>query len=501
MNIDRVKRLLKEKENIRLEFKEAVTALPGNLFETICAMLNRDGGDIILGVSNDGKIVGVDGLSLNNMVANVVNLSNNPQKLDPPFILYPQTYDIKGKHIIHIQVPASSQVHKSGNIIFDRSIDGDFKVTHAHQIAECYNRKRAHYTEGIVFPFLRFSDFKEELFPKVRNLIRSNYPEHPWLLLGNEQLLEKAGLWRRDLLSGIEGYTLAAAMLFGKDETIQQILPHYKIDALVRIIIKDRYDDRLYIQTNLIEAYDQLMDFVAKHLPDPFFLQGDQRRSLRSVIFREVVANLIVHREYTNAHPCTFIIYHDRVETQNANNPHGEGPINPEKFAPFAKNPVIAKFFLQLGRVDELGSGVLNVNRYTKDYSGKKLPEFIEGAVFKMVIPVPETNIEEATGNLTEVVDYKGIENFDLTFKIESVIEGIIGDVPELIKKSRLVAVVGFIIDNPGIKVVDLLGKIDISERPLKNNIKTLIDAGLIIYKGSKKTGGYFPTEKLLTLA
>ena len=63
------------------------------------------------------------------MVSNIVNLSNNPQKLAPPFILFPQIYELNGKNIIHIQVPASSQVHKTGNIIYDRSNNGDFKVT------------------------------------------------------------------------------------------------------------------------------------------------------------------------------------------------------------------------------------------------------------------------------------------------------------------------------------------------------------------------------------
>ena len=111
MNIERVKRLLKQKENIRLEFKEAVSALPGNLFETICAMLNRDGGDILLGVKDNGSLIGVTETSVAVMVTNLVNLSNNNQKLDPPFILYPQTYKLGSKSIIHIQIPASSQVH------------------------------------------------------------------------------------------------------------------------------------------------------------------------------------------------------------------------------------------------------------------------------------------------------------------------------------------------------------------------------------------------------
>src|SRR5690606_23470898 len=148
------------------------------------------------------------------------------------------------------------------------------------------------------------------------------------------------------------GYTLAAGLLLGKNEVIQSILPHYKIDSLVRKVNMLRYDDREYIQTNLIDAYDQVMNFVAKHLPDKFYMEGDQRISLRSKIFREVVANFLVHREYTNAYPATFVIYSDRVETENANNPHGEGPIDPNNFAPFPKNPTIAKFFMQIGRVD-----------------------------------------------------------------------------------------------------------------------------------------------------
>jgi len=124
MNFERIKRLIKEKENIHLEFKEATTALPGNLFETICAMLNRDGGDILLGVEDAGNVVGVEETAISKMITDLVNLSNNPQKLDPPFILFPQVYDINGRKIIHIQVPASSQVHKTGKTIYDRSNDG-----------------------------------------------------------------------------------------------------------------------------------------------------------------------------------------------------------------------------------------------------------------------------------------------------------------------------------------------------------------------------------------
>lgn len=128
MSKERAMRLLSLGESIRLEYKEAANDLPRNLFETICAMLNREGGDILLGVNDDGQVTGVAEASLRAMVDNLVNLSNNPQKLDPPHILYPQIYEVAGKTIVHAQVPASSQVHRSAGVVYDRSNDGDFRV-------------------------------------------------------------------------------------------------------------------------------------------------------------------------------------------------------------------------------------------------------------------------------------------------------------------------------------------------------------------------------------
>jgi len=290
MSLQQVEYLLQQREGIRLEFKQSRIDLPENLFETVCAMLNRDGGDIFLGVADDGTVVGIDPLRVETLITNILNHSNNPQRLDPPFILHPLAYQVRGQFIILIQVPSSSQVHRIPTGVYDRSNDGDYKIIQPHRIAELSNRKRTHYSEGKIYPTLRFEHFKPALFPKIRNLIRSNNPNHPWLALDDEQMLKMAGLWKQDFESGREGYTLAAALLLGKDEVIRQILPYYKIDALVRKENRARYDDRDYIDTNLIEAYERLMDFVAKHLPDKFHLEGDQRVSLRAKIFREVVA-------------------------------------------------------------------------------------------------------------------------------------------------------------------------------------------------------------------
>jgi len=485
MSLERVKKLLRQKESIRLEFKESKSDLPANLFETICSMLNREGGDILLGVSDNRTVKGIESDFLENITASLVALSNNPNKLDPPFILFPKIYTLKGKPVIHVQVPESSQVHRTASLVYDRSNDGDFKVTRPQQIAEIYNRKRMHYTEGIVYPGLGFSDFKPELFLKIRNLISSHNPSHPWLAVDDDTMLRMAGLWKRDHHSNKEGYTLAAALLLGKDEVIQSILPHYKVDVLVRRVDLLRYDDREYIQTNLIDAYDQLMAFVNKHLPDKFYMEGDQRISLRTKIFREVIANLIVHREYTNGYPATFIIYSDRVETENANNPHGEGPIDSDNFTPFPKNPSIAKFFIQLGRVEELGSGVLNVNRFLEQYAPGKKPQFVEGTTFKTVLPLDDTL---ADANTLSEEDIHEVVKRALSDGNDGVNDGV---------KKQLIAVVEAIVKRPGIRADEIAKAIKKAKPTAERYIKRLRDAHVIEFKGAPKTGGYFVTMKI----
>ena len=73
----------------------------------------------------------------------------------------------------------------------------------------------------------------------------------------------------------------------------------------------------------------------------------------------------------------------------NAAHPHGQGPITPEYFTPYSKNPTLSKFFMQLGRGEELGSGVLNVSKYLPRYAKGAKPQFVEGNPFVTAIPLP----------------------------------------------------------------------------------------------------------------
>jgi len=159
------------------------------------------------------------------------------------------------------------------------------------------------------------------------------------------------------------------------------------------------------LHTNLIDTFDRLMGFVEKHLNDPFHLEGTSRINLRDRIFRELVSNLIAHREYTSAAPATMTIFNDRVIFRNPHVPHVYGRIDPTHFTPFPKNPTICRFMLRLGRYEHLGSGVYNVTKYLPFYSHGAKPVFEEQTdLFITTIPLAEPAPGEVTGEVKRLV-------------------------------------------------------------------------------------------------
>lgn len=268
--------------------------------------------------------------------------------------------------------------------------DADVKVTATGAIAQMYIRKQNIFTEKKIYPYAKLEDLRLDLLPKIRIMAQNHAGgTHPWKSMDDTELLKSAGLYGRDIATGEEGYNLAAIMLLGKDDVILNVAPAYVTDALVRKVNLDRYDDREVIKTNLIESYDRLMDFGKKHLPDKFFLENDVNKSLRNTILREMVSNVLMHREFTNSYSAKFVIEKERMYVENANRALGNGFITEDNLEPIPKNPLIASFFRNIGYADQLGSGVRNLFKYSKYYSGQ-IPEFIEGDIFRIIVPLDE---------------------------------------------------------------------------------------------------------------
>ncbi len=94
-----------------------------------------------------------------------------------------------------------------------------------------------------------------------------------------------------------------------------------------------------------------------------------------------------MHREYSSPFPAKVIIEKDKILTENANKTYHYGRIMADSFTPYPKNPIIANFFNNIGRADELGSGVRNLFKYTKMYADSD-PVMFEDDVFRVEVPL-----------------------------------------------------------------------------------------------------------------
>nr|WP_207753156.1 RNA-binding domain-containing protein [Drancourtella massiliensis] len=419
-------------ETIAVEFKRCGNGIESDVYETVCSFLNRFGGDIFLGVLDDGTVLGVPENAAADMVRNFISCVSNPALFTPTVYLSPKVLKYEGKTIIHIHVLPSAEVHSYKKIIYDRI----------------------------------------DMLPKLRIMAenQSNGSGHPWSRMTDDELLKSARLYSIDRVTGEQGFNLAAVMLLGKDDVILDIVPAYVTDALLRRVNIDRYDDREIIQTNLIESYERLMEFGRKHLLDKFFLEDDQRKSLRNIITREMIANTLIHREYTSSYQAKFVIEKERMYVENANRASQNIVITPDNMEPIPKNPIIASFFRNIGYADQLGSGVRNLFKYSKFYSGND-PEFIEGDIFKIIVPLDEGNREEQT---TQSVTQTTQSVTQTTQSKENDPEK---NIMELIEQ------------NPFLSQKQMAEKLNLNKNTLKYYIKKMKEKGVIERVGTNRKG------------
>lgn len=102
-----------------------------------------------------------------------------------------------------------------------------------------------------------------------------------------------------------------------------------------------------------------------------------------------MVSNTLMHREFSSSYTAKFVVEKKRMYVENANRAANDGCITVDNLEPNPKNPIIAAFFRNIGYADQLGSGVRNLFKYSKYYSGRE-PQLIEGDVFRIMVPLDE---------------------------------------------------------------------------------------------------------------
>lgn len=493
-DIKLLKQIIQNDELITAEFKASRDELARSVYESICAFLNRKGGHIFLGVRNDRTIEGINPDNIRTQLKTLTQDLNNPQLINPPCNITPEHLQIDGKDIIFMYVPESAVAHTYKGQYYDRNFEGDFILRTQHQIANLLLRKQKEsYVENRVFPNLTIEDFDHATFEEARIAARNNSKtgEHLWTNMTDDELLKSAGMWHQDAETGKWGYTLAAVLLFGKQPTIFSVAPQYNTDVLCRIDDTDLYDDREIVRCNLIQAYPRIMAFLAKYLPEKPYMEGDHRISLREVIFREIVQNILIHREFSNGYKASVTIYADRVETKNWNIPYQMGKISLDNLAPQPKNQVIARVFQEMGLAEELGRGTRNLFKYCPVMTPGRMPVMIEDDVFTTIIPI------DIPGKTAAVSTQDSASSTQVAEKVhrnddegsQKVHRKFIERHPDL--SSAAINTLVEISGNHRIRIHEIAEHLGISSRAVSKQLSKLKEKGLIERIGGDR-GGYW---------
>ena len=165
MDEKQFRKILKNGENIHVEFKRGTKGAESDTYITICSMLGRYGGDIFLGIEDDKTVTGVPKNSVQNHIKNIINMLGDPNIISPTVHLFPESFEYGDETIIHIPVPESPQLHTYKKEYYDRIGDADIKVKSTSVIASMFMRKLKIHTEETVYPHITDDDLRFDLFP------------------------------------------------------------------------------------------------------------------------------------------------------------------------------------------------------------------------------------------------------------------------------------------------------------------------------------------------
>ncbi|MEY8677295.1 ATP-binding protein [Granulimonas faecalis] len=359
-------------ETIAIEFKRD-KSLPKNvIYEEVVALANSGGGDLYLGVEDNGEISGADPHHRNSTELEAQIGENTI----PCISVRVEILDTEPP-VAHISVPSSPVIYatRRGKVLRRRTkADGSPETVPFYPYE--YNSRlsdmgKLDYTAQLV-PELTVDDFDETEIERLRNSISKSQG-------GDRSLLDLTPL---DLLSALrllqDGTpTVAGLLIVGKPEVIARHLPASQSVFHVLVGTEARINEDLPLP--IIAAVDRASQLFSAS--NAITEVEDGVRIIRvpdfdSQAFREGLINAFSHRDYTMLGQT--IVKMDS-EGLTISNPGGfiEGITlkNLLNASPRSRNPLLADVLKRAGLAEKMGRGIDRIFEGSAVY-GKPLPDY-----------------------------------------------------------------------------------------------------------------------------
>ncbi|WP_069472101.1 RNA-binding domain-containing protein [Candidatus Marithrix sp. Canyon 246] len=341
------------------QFKEKITRSE-SLSAELVAFSNASGGNIILGVCDNGKITGLNDIEINSLNQLISNVAS--QNIHPP--IYPITeikiVDQKKLVIITVQEGMNKPYSTSSGFYYTK-VGADKRKISREELKRLFASSRNLFADEEVIRQSSLKNLNVYLFFSFFERKYKQDFENSHLEL--TQILENLNLMQEACLS------LAGNLLFGINP--QKFTPMFKIQC-VNIddtdISSNRFISKDTIEGPFSELYRQTMNFITSNLKrvqdsDNFNTLG--RLEIPEQCLMELIVNALVHRDYYINATIKVIILKDRVEIISPGKLPNSLTIEKIKHGiSIARNPILHSLAQYILPYSGLGSGIKRILKY-----------------------------------------------------------------------------------------------------------------------------------------
>lgn len=406
MNELTLQQLISQGESETVEFKSSFNVAT---IESLVAFANTKGGSVLVGVSDKGKIVGCD--VSNESVQQWINEIKS--KTEPQLTPDAEIITIDDKIIVVLQIaeypikPVSIQGR-----FYKRTTNSNHQMS-VMEIADEHLRTKNTSWDYYIDNTRSINDISLQ---KVRN----------YMFKIENKIGHRFDMSEVDFLSKLEylkdgNLTMGAYLLFAKDNCLFTDLQIGRFKSEITII------DKLYLSTDLFTEVEETMQFIKKNLMVEIIVTGEPQHTERYNYpldaIREIVINMIVHRDYRDSGNSIIKIFDDKIEFYNPGLLYGDLTVEQllsGNYSSKSRNKLIAKAFKDIDLIEQFGSGIRRICDICTAY-GLVEPTFKErnGGFLVTMYAKKIEDLENPTENPTENPIENPTENLQLITPLE----------------------------------------------------------------------------------
>ena len=363
-------------EQTTRQFKVDVTS-PAKLAAEMVAFSNSEGGKLFIGVDDKGVIVGLsdaDVRRLNLMVSDVCS-----QHVRPAINAITENVVTDRGTIMVVSVPQglNRPYQDKDGTFWVKSGSDKRKATSREELQRMFQAASLVHADEVCVRDTTEDDIDTTYFLGfVNRRFGSVDGQHLGLLLKNLNLGD-----------GIRVNT-TGLLLFGRNPSRK--LPMFIVKAGAfpgKDLVGERYDDSTDISGRLADVYAQTVNFIMGNIYHGQAEQGVNslgEPEIPRIVFEELVANALIHRDYFVSAPVRVFVFSDRVEIISPGHlPNNLTVDNIRLGNTNARNPVLASFANHIIPYRGYGGGIM---RAYAAYPAIELVDDREGNMFKAVV-------------------------------------------------------------------------------------------------------------------